>query len=242
MRSVSANPDAGAQPISELQAFADAQHSGRPFLRFHDREGRQQLFFLPADATASVGRQTSSDVVIDWDNQVSRTHARFERSAQAWVVVDDGLSSNGTFVNDELVSGRRQLNDGDSLRFGSTIVTFHSPAPEPPPPPPAPAPPPPAAAPSPPGPPPPRPAIDLSSTQRRVLAALCRPYKGGQSFATPASDEEIAEELVLAAGEVRAHLRILAAKLGIERLPHAELRVRLAERAFSTGLIQDRDL
>jgi hypothetical protein len=47
---------------------------------------------------------------------------------------------------------------------------------------------------------------------------------------------------VLAAGEVRAHLRILAAKLGIERLPDAELRVRLAERAFSAGLIQDRDL
>jgi DNA-binding NarL/FixJ family response regulator len=223
-------------------AFADAERSGRPFLVFHDRDGRQQVFLFESDqATAAVGRLPTSDVVIDWDNQVSRTHARFEHGPEGWVVVDDGLSSNGTFVNEQRVATRLVLRGGDQIRFGSTIATFHAPkppVPQAPPPPPAaqPPPPPPAArAPAP-------PAINLSSTQRRVLVALCRPYKNAQGFATPATDEAIAEELVLAVGEVRGHLRVLAAKLGIERLPDAELRVRLAQAAFAAHLINERDL
>jgi FHA domain len=216
------------------------------------------VFLFESDqATAAVGRLPTSDVVIDWDNQVSRTHARFEHGPEGWVVVDDGLSSNGTFVNEQRVATRLVLRGGDQIRFGSTIATFHAPKPpvpqppppaaQPPPPPPAAQPPPPPAAAQPPPPPPAArapapPAINLSSTQRRVLVALCRPYKNAQGFATPATDEAIAEELVLAVGEVRGHLRVLAAKLGIERLPDAELRVRLAQAAFAAHLINERDL
>jgi DNA-binding NarL/FixJ family response regulator len=58
----------------------------------------------------------------------------------------------------------------------------------------------------------------------------------------PATDDAIAEELVLAAGEVRAHLRVLAAKLGIGQLPDTELRSQIAQAAFATGLIHDSDL
>jgi DNA-binding NarL/FixJ family response regulator len=85
-------------------------------------------------------------------------------------------------------------------------------------------------------------AVDLSSTQRRVLVALCRPYKGQSGFASPATDQEIADELFLSVGEVRAHIKVLHAKLGGEESPQAETRVRLVERAFSAGLISERDL
>jgi len=84
--------------------------------------------------------------------------------------------------------------------------------------------------------------VSLSTTQRRVLAALCRPYKDRGGFAGPATDEQIADDLVLSVGEVRAHIRVLYAKLGIAEQPRAETRVRLVERAFSDGLITDRDL
>ena len=43
------------------------------------------------------------------------------------MLVDDGLSSNGTFVNQERLNGRRRLNDGDNLRFGRTTVIFPRP-------------------------------------------------------------------------------------------------------------------
>lgn len=228
MRDVSANPPAGAKPVFDSQALVEAERSGRPFLLFRDRAGAQQLFvFEPGSESASVGRRPTSDLVLDWDDQVSRLHARFEYADDAWALVDDGFSSNGTFVNEQRVSGQRRLNDGDILRFGATTVTFRSPKP-------ARLATPDAAH---------KPAtVDLSTTQRRVLAALCRPYKGQSGFASPASDQQIADELFLSVGEVRAHLRVLCAKLSVERLPQAETRVRLVERAFSDGLIYERDL
>jgi pSer/pThr/pTyr-binding forkhead associated (FHA) protein len=228
MGGVSANPPADAQSVSDLKARAEAGRAGRPFLLYRDGDGRQQLFFLePGSASASVGRRPPSDLLLDWDDQVSRLHARFERVEDDWDLVDDGLSSNGTFVNQERLSGRRRLKDGDTLRFGTTTVTFRAPererlgtadAVE-------------------------RPAtMGLSTTQRRVLVALCRPYKGRSGFASPATDQQIAEELVLSVGEVKAHLRVLYAKLGVGELRLDEARVRLVERAFSGGLISERDI
>jgi pSer/pThr/pTyr-binding forkhead associated (FHA) protein len=192
-----------------------AVSESRPFLEFTDGDDRQQQFFLPEGASATVGRQPGADLVIDWDDQVSRVHARFERVDDAWAVVDDGLSRNGTFVNGERLSGRRRLMDGDTLRFGGTRATFRSSAGGP------------AAK------------VSLSTTQRRVLGALCRPFKGGSGFAAPADDEQIAEDLFLSVKEVRQHLQVLYAKLGIAEGQGA--RLQLVERAFSQGLVSERD-
>jgi len=214
--------------MSELKALAEAERSGRAFLVFRDNDHRQQLFLFEAgSASASVGRRPSSDVVLDWDDQVSRVHARFERVEDAWVLTDDGLSSNGTFVNEERVTGSCRVTDGDILRFGNTTVKFREPRRV------QPAPADGAATPA---------AVGLSTTQRRVLAALCRPYKGRSGFASPASDKGIAEELFLSVGEVQAHLNVLCAKLGISGAASAERRVHLVEQAFSAGLISERDL
>jgi pSer/pThr/pTyr-binding forkhead associated (FHA) protein len=225
---VPANPPADARSVSELKARGDAERGGRPFLLYRDAGGRQQLFFLePGSASASVGRRAPADLLLDWDDRVSRLHAKLERTEGDWEVVDDGLSSNGTFVNAERLSGRRRLTDGDTLRFGSTEVTFRAPGREqlgtasP------------GASPA---------AVRLSTSQRRVLVALCRPYKDRRGFASPATDQQIADELVLSIAAVKTQLSVLCAKLGIERLSGIETRVRLVERAFSAGLISERDL
>jgi pSer/pThr/pTyr-binding forkhead associated (FHA) protein len=225
---VSANRPADARSVSESNARAEAERARRSFLLYKDAKGAEQLFFFePGSADATVGRQPSSDLPLVWDDQVSRLHARFEQVNDGWELVDDGLSSNGTFVNEERLRGRRRLKDGDTLRFGTTTITFRAPE---------------------------RAQlgmaesadtsamVGLSTTQRRVLVALCQPYKGRSGFASPATDHQIAEELFLAVGEVRAHLRVLYAKLGVEQPRQGETRVRLVERAFSAGLISERDL
>lgn len=226
---VSANPPAGAQSISEMKARIEAERAGQPFLLYRDGDDRQQLFtFEPGLAHASVGRSRSSDLALAWDQQVSRLHARFERVEDHWTVVDDGLSQNGTFVNGERLSGRRRLSDGDSLRFGATPVTFRFPRVE-------------ERA---------RPAasetpatVDLSTTQRRVLVALCSLHqKDGNAFASPAIDQQIAEELFLSVGAVKTHLSVLFAKFGVDELPQDQRRTRVVERAIYTGLISERDL
>jgi pSer/pThr/pTyr-binding forkhead associated (FHA) protein len=197
---------------------------GGAFLVYRDGDDREQVFsFEPGSAQASVGREQSSDLVLDWDGQVSRLHARFERVDGGWVVVDDGISRNGTFVNGERLSGRHRLSDGDSLRFGSTPVTFRSPQVEE-------APPPPPVAPE------PTPEVELSTSQRRVLEALCAPYRGG-AIATPPTDEQIGEELFLSAHVVKTHMTVLFAKLEVDELPGDQRRVRLVERAFESGVV-----
>jgi pSer/pThr/pTyr-binding forkhead associated (FHA) protein len=219
--------NARANPLSEVQARAEAERTGRPFLSYRDGDDNQRLFvFEPGSATASVGRRPPSDLLLDWDVRVSRLHARFELVQDGWEVVDDGLSRNGTFVNEELVSGRCRLHDGDTLRFGSTTVTFRSPQREPP-------------APAQPGETPA--AVRLSTTQRRVLMALCRPCTAASESAEPATDEQIAEQLFLSTAAVRTHLSVLCAKLGVEPLPGSETRNLLVQRAFSAGLIPQLD-
>jgi hypothetical protein len=221
--------DMAANPVAELKARTEAERNGVPFLLYRDGDDKQQLFSFERDVVqASVGRRETADLVLDWDDQVSRLHAQFERVEQDWTVVDDGLSRNGTFVNGERLSGRRRLSDGDSVRFGATTMIFRSPqvdeqagtavA---------------SQIPT---------AVDLSTTQRRVLVALCRPYKEGTAFATPATNQQVADELFLSVDAVKTHLRVLFAKFGIEQLPQNQKRIRLVERAFYAGLITERDL
>jgi FHA domain len=228
MRRVAANPPAGTRSVTELKARIDAERAGQPFLLYRGADDRQQLFFFaPGRTHVSVGRRQSADVALDWDEQVSRLHARFERIDDDWTVVDDGLSTNGTFVNGERLNGRRRLIDGDTLRFGATTMTFRSSWAD-------------EQATAVAG--DLQSALDLSAGQRRVLVALCRPYKHGSSFASPATNQQIAQELVLSVDAVKAHLRVLFAKFGIEHLPQNQKRIRLVERAFYHGLISERDL
>jgi hypothetical protein len=230
---VSAQTPADAQFVSDLQARVDAERAGRPFLIYRDGDDRQQLYvFAPGAMQAEVGRQPSADLVLDWDDQVSRVHARFERVEDDWVLIDDGLSRNGTFVNEERLSARHPLSDGDRLRFGSTAVTYRAPSSQTPG----------AGTPGSADPPGTPADVVLSSNQRRVLVALSRPYKGRSGFASPATDQQIADELVVSAGAVRTHLRVLYAKFGIQGPPSDATRVRLVERAFAAGLISERDL
>ena len=77
--------------------------------------------------------------------------------------------------------------------------------------------------------------------QRKVLDALCRAYAESE-FATPATNQAIAEELFLSVDAVKAHLRALFTAFGIEDLPQNQKRSTLAMRALRTGVVSRRDL
>lgn len=216
----------GASP-EELQARIAAEQDGLPFLLYRGETGAQVILALDAPGL-TVGRRDTNDVCLEWDAQVSRLHARLERAGGDWTLLDDGLSHNGTFVNGERVTGRRRLADGDLLRFGETVIAYRDPGQgrsEPT-----------AAAGD------QLTADDLSETERRVLAALCRPFKKDPgSRATPATNREIAAEVFLSVDAVKGHLRALFSKFGIEHLPQNEKRLRLVERALQAGLVSERE-
>ena len=121
-----------------------------------------------------MGRSPSSAVQLSWDEEVSALHAQLEVVGDELTLVDEGISRNGSFVNGERVGGRSRLRDGDMLRFGQTMVLFRAPA-----------------------------LTEAASTvvasdalsaaavspaQRRVLVALCRPFKDGAAFAIAADE------------------------------------------------------
>jgi pSer/pThr/pTyr-binding forkhead associated (FHA) protein len=212
----------------ELKAVLDAARAGRPFLLFRDSGGNQRLHVLDDSAGwLTLGRAAESDVTLSWDEQVSAVHAELHRVGGEWIVLDDGLSSNGTFLNGERVSGRRRLRDNDLLRVGRTLLVYRASSP-------ASA----AATVEADGPPLER----LTETQRLVVTALCRPYRDGGRFVTPATNQQIGNEVHLGVDAVKSHLRALYGKFGLNQLPQNEKRVRLAECALRWGVVSRNDL
>ena len=60
-----------------------------------------------------------------WDPSVSLVHADAVRIGSHWLIVDDGISRNGTFVNGERLKGRRRLRHADVIRVGRTTLAFN---------------------------------------------------------------------------------------------------------------------
>lgn len=73
-------------------------------------------------ATVVIGRSSKCDLQIDQES-VSRNHARIS-SNDGKVSVEDLESTNGTYVNDEVVAGKVQLRNGDLIKVGRTIFKF----------------------------------------------------------------------------------------------------------------------
>ena len=79
--------------------------------------------------------------------------------------------------------------------------------------------------------------VPLTDTQLRILTALCRPIAAGNRYATPATNQEIADEVFLGVDAVKGHLRALYRKFGIEDLPQNQKRARLVELAIESGYV-----
>jgi len=70
-----------------------------------------------------IGRGTENDIVLLSDS-VSRRHARIETRGGGYYIADTH-STNGTYVNDELVDDQ-PLERGDQIKIGDTIMKFLS--------------------------------------------------------------------------------------------------------------------
>jgi pSer/pThr/pTyr-binding forkhead associated (FHA) protein len=206
----------------ELQERIAAERRERPFLLYRAGDKSQQIVDLDgAPERLTIGRSATNDLALSWDGEVSRVHATLERVGDEWTLVDDGRSHNGSYIDGERVSGRRRLSDGDVIAVGRTTIVFRSPtgreslrtatSQQ-------------------------RAAPKVSEAQLRVLTALCRPY-GEASYAVPASNKQIADELVIGVETVKTHMRALFEAFGLGDVPQHQKRATLAQRALQTGLV-----
>jgi pSer/pThr/pTyr-binding forkhead associated (FHA) protein len=172
---------------------------------------------LESDRT-TVGKAPENDVSLAEDPMASHLHAILERFAAGWCVTDLG-SSNGTWVNGERIWTTRRLRHGDEVRIGQTRLVF-------------------------------RDALSagavpteaevgapaLTTRERDVLVALCRPLLARDMFTEPASTRAIAAELVVTQAAVKQHLANLYDKFGVEA-GNEHRRARLANEALRRGAV-----
>ena len=82
--------------------------------------GRQ--ITLP-EGTSTIGRSAAASLQIDGPG-MSRLHAEVEVDGTRVLLRDLG-SANGSFVQDQRLTGPRQLRDGDRVRLGSVLLKFY---------------------------------------------------------------------------------------------------------------------
>ena len=80
---------------------------------------------VPLDGPLEIGREPSLALALD-DEQSSRRHARVSPQQGGAAVVEDLGSTNGTFVNEQPISGPRILQPGDRMRVGLTVIELRS--------------------------------------------------------------------------------------------------------------------
>ncbi len=127
----------GAKPAAKRKATAG---TGGRLVSLTD--GRE---YAIEGGSLVIGREASCEVVVA-HKRVSRRHAEIMATPKGYVIID--MSSNGTYVNGERVSGQRLLARADVIRLGDDEFRFYAdkavepeaPAPSPPSPPPPPAP------------------------------------------------------------------------------------------------------
>jgi class 3 adenylate cyclase len=95
------------------------------FLLYADVLGAEQIYGLARRNRVTIGRSGEVDLSLPWDSSVSSLHAEAVRLGSHWLITDEGISRNGTFVNDERVGGRRRLHHGDVIRVGHTRLVFN---------------------------------------------------------------------------------------------------------------------
>jgi hypothetical protein len=199
------------QAEAEHEARLAAERLGLPFLVYRDGDGRQRIHPLERGRrSVTIGRRDEADVSLPWDPECSRLHAELELRAGEWMISDDGLSQNGTWVNELRLVGRRRLSDGDDVRVGRTHLIFANPV---------------SVGIGPtlvPG--------ELSATpsfseqQQRLLRGLCRPLLGDGVGLEPAET-------------VRSELDHLTRALGLHDVRAGERRRELALLALRSGLV-----
>ena len=83
--------------------------------------GRGTSYDLPANGI-TIGRDATCYIVVD-DGKVSGKHVKLSYTPNGWSVMDLG-STNGTYVNNQRISGQVQLQNGDTVKIGDTVLAF----------------------------------------------------------------------------------------------------------------------
>lgn len=113
----------GFDRVSLPSPSVRSTEKNRPLLTILSGPERGQVFKLP-NKEATIGRSNDADITIV-DQSLSRFHARIRPVGDGFLIIDGG-STNGTFVDEQRLSGPTRIEAGTRFRLGQrTIVTVN---------------------------------------------------------------------------------------------------------------------
>ena len=115
-------PGAGAAAMTGLHAAADPGAAFEPRLIVERAPGHQPGLEYDIGDGAVLGRGDAAEIRLD-DPFASGRHARLARQGRL-IVLEDLGSTNGTYLNEELVTGPQPLHPGDRVRIGDSEFTY----------------------------------------------------------------------------------------------------------------------
>jgi len=126
-------PIGGAGPSAQAPPDATGLHSAStlgpgdlraraPRLVVERAPGHESGMIYDLDGSIVLGRGDQAGIRLQ-DPFASSRHARVYEQGRILVVEDLG-STNGTYLNEELLDGPRPLHPGDRLRIGDSEFTF----------------------------------------------------------------------------------------------------------------------
>ncbi|TMK99230.1 MAG: FHA domain-containing protein [Actinobacteria bacterium] len=125
-RSVPAGADpADATGLYSATSLGTAATSGRsPRLVVERAPGHEPGMIYDLDGSIVLGRGDAAEIRLE-DPFASARHARIYEQGDILVIEDLG-STNGTYLNEELLQTPRPLHLGDRLRIGDSEFTFEA--------------------------------------------------------------------------------------------------------------------
>ena len=96
----------------------------RPRLVIERARGHEPGMVYDLEEGATLGRGDSAEIRLD-DPFASSEHARVTRQGTVMVLEDLG-STNGTYLNEELLTGPAPLHAGDRIRIGECEFTYEA--------------------------------------------------------------------------------------------------------------------
>jgi hypothetical protein len=121
---------AGAAPPNDATGIYSATGAGRapdpseldPRLVVERAPGHVPGMEYEVGEGAVMGRGDQAEIRLE-DPFASSRHARLTRQGQV-IVLEDLGSTNGTYLNEELLSGPQPLHAGDRVRIGDSEFTY----------------------------------------------------------------------------------------------------------------------
>jgi pSer/pThr/pTyr-binding forkhead associated (FHA) protein len=82
---------------------------------------KDEHFVIKCDQSFLIGRSKNANLCMSEDSYVSRSHAKILLH-NGEMFIEDLASKNGTYLNNQLLKGKKDMKIGDEIKIGKSLL------------------------------------------------------------------------------------------------------------------------